>query len=404
MLSHLVRIMRGVFSEHPDEELVEVIDQMHGISNASTAMLLAALIEFDQRDGWRVDGAWSTAMWLQMRHGMSRSSAARFVRVARGLVFCPQLASLFQAGKLSFDQLVPAVDLVAYGWGDDTAVAADAVGRTAWELKKLAQEAKRVSLEEALERQKQRYLRIRWDRDEGGARVDGWLPDADAKVVETALRRGADSQPDDPEDGRRYRNERMADALVDLCSAGLAADADPDRATVVVHVDAHALAGDNHSLDLASLELGPVIAMATVHRLACDGRCQVVVDDLFGRTVEVAKTVHTPPRWLRRRVLHRDGACRWAGCERTALLHVHHIKWWTRDRGPTEEANLVALCPFHHRLVHEGGWEIEGNPLARLTFIRPDGHRITAGPPPLHDHIRTSLGLDRTSDPPHQAA
>src|SRR5690349_18219600 len=116
-------MMRGVFSEHPDEELVVVIDQMHGVSNASLAMLLAALVELDQRDGWRVDGAWSMAMWLQMRHGLSKATAARYVRVARGLVFCPQLAAQFQAGKLSFDQLVPAVDLVAYGWGDDAAVA-----------------------------------------------------------------------------------------------------------------------------------------------------------------------------------------------------------------------------------------------------------------------------------------
>jgi hypothetical protein len=339
-----------------------------------------------------------------MRHGMSQASATRYVRVARGLVFCPTLAAAFQAGKLSFDQLVPCVDLVAYGWGDDAFVAVDAVGRTAWDLKRMARDAKRVSVEHAQERQKQRYIRLRWDLGEGGARIDGWLPDVAAKVVETALRRGADAQAEDPDDGRRYLGERMADALVDLCSAGLASDADPDRATVVVHVDAHALAGDNNSLDLASLELGPIISMATVHRLACDGRCQVVVDDLFGRTVEVAKTVHTPPRWLRRRVLHRDGCCRWFGCERTALLHVHHIRWWTRDQGSTEESNLVALCPFHHRLVHEGGWEIEGDPLGRLTFIRPDGKRITAGPPPLRDDIRDDLGLSWSTDPPNQAA
>jgi len=131
-----------MFGGFGTESLVEVIDQMHGVSNASTAMLLAALVVFDQRDGWRADGAWSSAMWLQMRHGMSQSNATRHVRVARGLVFCPQLAELFQAGRLSFDQLVPAVDLVAYGWADAATVAGEAVGRTAWELKKLAQEAK----------------------------------------------------------------------------------------------------------------------------------------------------------------------------------------------------------------------------------------------------------------------
>ncbi|MEN3273008.1 MAG: hypothetical protein V7636_1769, partial [Actinomycetota bacterium] len=49
--------MGGVFSEDPSDELVEVIDQMHAIGNASTAMLLAALVVIDQRDAYLVDGA-----------------------------------------------------------------------------------------------------------------------------------------------------------------------------------------------------------------------------------------------------------------------------------------------------------------------------------------------------------
>ena len=209
-------------------------------------------------------------MWLCMRQGMTDARAHQVVRVARGLVFCPHLAERFDAGSLSWEQLAACVELVAYGWGDDATVAADAVGRTAWELKRMAREAKKVSLAHAQERHRQRYLRTRWDLDEGGMRIDGWLPDAEAKVVQTALDRGADDQPADPESPgvKRWRNERNADALVELCSAALAADADPDRATVVVHVDAHALAGGNDALELAALELGPVISMATAHRLA----------------------------------------------------------------------------------------------------------------------------------------
>lgn len=395
-----------MFDGCDDDGLVEVIDQMHALSNVAMSRLVEALVVFDQRDGWKVDGAHSSQMWLRMRHGMTDARAHQVVRVARGLVFCPAIAARFDAGTLSWEQLVACVDLVAYGWADDATVAADAVGRTAWELKRLARDAKKVSLAEAQQRHRQRYVRTRWDLDEGGMRIDGWLPDADAKLVETALSRGANDQPDDPDTAgvRRRLGERMADALVELSSARLGADTDPDRATVVVHVDAHALAAGNDGLDLASLELGPVIAMATVHRLACDGRCQVVVDDLLGRAVEVAKPVHTPPRWLRRRILDRDGGCRWPGCERQALLHVHHIKWWTRDGGLTEEANLCALCHFHHRLVHEGGWDIEGDPTGRLTFVAPHGRRITSNPPPLRHDIRHQLGLRWTGDPPGQAA
>ena len=71
-----------------------------------------------------------------------------------------------------------------------------------------------------------------------------------------------------------------------------------------------------------------------------------------------------------------------------ALLHAHHIRWWTRDHGPTIE----------------GGWNIEGNPRGRLTFTGPRGHRLQAGPPGLRGDIRDELNLAWTSDPPPQAA
>jgi hypothetical protein len=395
-----------MFGRSTDDAVIEVLEQMHGVANASTRLLLAAIVEVDQRELWTADGAHSMAMWLEMRHGVASATARRWLRVARGLVFCPELAATFEAGHLSWDQLVAAVELVAFGGGDDAVVSRDAVGRSAAELDRLAREARRVSREETLERDRKRYVHLRWDLAGGGVRINGWLPDADGKVVERALLRGADEQPNEPDGVPIFRpiGERMADALTDMSSARVGADADPDRATVVVHVDAHALAGGNDAMDLAALELGPVVSMATVHRVACDGRCQVVVDDLLGRTVEVAKTKHAVPRWLRRRVLARDGSCRWPGCGRMALLHAHHIKWWTRDGGPTEEGNLCALCPFHHRLVHEGGWEIEGDPLGRLRFTSPLGKVIVAGPPGLRDDVRDELGLRWTADPPVPAA
>lgn len=393
-----------MFVAETNETIEDVVGQMHGVGSASMRILLAGVVELDQREAWRDDGARSMAMWLEMRHGVNGMTARQWVRMGRGLVFCPTLAATFEAGHLSWDQLVAAVDLVAYGGADEAAVAADAVGRSAAELERLAREARRVSRDETLDRQRMRYLRVRWGRD-GMFHIHGRLAEAEGKAVEQVLRRMAEAQPGDP-DVPVFRpfDECMADALGDLASARLAEDADPDRATVVLHLDAHALAGDNDALDLAALELGPLVSMATAHRLACDGRCQVVVDDLLGRTVEVAKIKHAVPRWLRRRVLHRDGGCRWPGCGRTALLHAHHIKWWTRDGGPTEEDNLCALCPFHHRLVHEGGWEIGGDPIGRLRFTSPQGRVLTGGPPGLRDDVRNELDLRWRSEPPVPAA
>ncbi len=43
----------------------------------------------------------------------------------------------------------------------------------------------------------------------------------------------------------------------------------------------------------------------------------------------------------------------------------------------------MLLCVFHHRLVHEGGWSIEGDPNSEVVFLRPDGTRFGFDPAPL---------------------
>jgi HNH endonuclease len=53
------------------------------------------------------------------------------------------------------------------------------------------------------------------------------------------------------------------------------------------------------------------------------------------------------------------------------FLDAHHIDHWARG-GPTELSNLVQLCRYHHRLVHEGGYTLERSAAAGLRFRRPD--------------------------------
>jgi hypothetical protein len=65
-------------------------------------------------------------------------------------------------------------------------------------------------------------------------------------------------------------------------------------------------------------------------------------------------------------------------------LHAHHILHWA-DGGPTDADNLMLLCGYHHRLVHERGWSVE--PLSH-EFVRPDGRTYAPRPEPLRDSVR----------------
>lgn len=74
----------------------------------------------------------------------------------------------------------------------------------------------------------------------------------------------------------------------------------------------------------------------------------------------------------------RDKGCRYPGCGRTRWIHIHHLIHWARG-GPTNLDNLISLCLFHHRLVHEDGWRISGDPNGEVTWIRPGGMPFVPG-------------------------
>ena len=57
-------------------------------------------------------------------------------------------------------------------------------------------------------------------------------------------------------------------------------------------------------------------------------------------------------------------------------MHAHHIQHWARG-GSTTLENLVQLCSYHHRLVHEGGFSVERAAGHGIRFRRPDGGLIS---------------------------
>ena len=94
--------------------------------------------------------------------------------------------------------------------------------------------------------------------------------------------------------------------------------------------------------------------------LMCDATCEVWFER-DGQAIGAGRATRLINRRLRRALEHRHPTCAVPGCGATRGLHAHHIRHW-EDGGPTELANLVLLCPYHHRLHHRGVITITGPP------------------------------------------
>ncbi len=138
--------------------------------------------------------------------------------------------------------------------------------------------------------------------------------------------------------------------------------------TVVVHVDAAARA--------AALHLGPLLTDTERRYLTCDASCEVWFER-DGQVIGAGRTTRQINRRLRRALEHRQPMCAVPGCGATRGLHAHHIRHW-EDGGVTELANLVLVCPYHHRAHHRGAITITG-PADDLVVTDSSGQPLSAG-------------------------
>jgi len=160
-----------------------------------------------------------------------------------------------------------------------------------------------------------------------------------------------------------------------------------DRHAVTVHVDAAALKSRDGSR--CELEEGPVLSLETGRRLACDASLITIAEDDLGEPLDVGRKTRSIPPALRRALGSRDRGCVFPGCTHKRYVDGHHIRHWA-DGGETRLANLVTLCRFHHRAVHEGGIRVERLDDGAWRFTRPDGRVLTTV---ARGHTRPFEGL-----------
>jgi hypothetical protein len=384
------------------ERLEEELATLAAHLNAGLARLLELALSFS-REGELAD---EPGRWLAFRLGVTAREAREYLRVAEALEELPAIREAFARGELTFSK-VRALTRVATPASEE-ALLELAGALTASQLERALRAFRRLRAEEAGEAHALEYLDYYWGED-GSLYLRARLPAEEGTLLVRALeaagvrvreRRRAEQRAEQAAGGAETGPEQAAaaaaaaqaarafepprsaqvEALVELARASLVSpeERSPERARLVVHVDAAALSADVEGR--SELADGPVLSPETARRLGCDAETVTAIER-DGLPLSVGRARRSVPPRLRRLLEARDGGtCRFPGCENRRHLDAHHRLHWARG-GETSLENLVLLCFHHHRLVHEGGYTIEDDPSGHLRFRNRYGVLCPSLPP-----------------------
>ena len=425
----------------PLERLEAQICELAGHLTAATCRFLILLGDFDDRRGWASWDMTSCAAWLSWKCQMSSGTAREHVRVARALRHLPVIRGEFAAARLSYAK-VRALTRIATPENEE-GLAEISGPMTGNQLERFARAHRKVSPPDDATARVQRRLTWRFEED-GSLTGTLRLPPLQAAVLLKALRAAAgdlehpheNAEPavsaETPAAGQARAAETsssLADALVAISEAFLAGKVataeNPDVYQVIVHVGTDATA-EGGQADVSAetppvtepppaaearrvpgrhpaaparchVEDGPAISTATARRLACTATLSWMLHDHDGTLLDVGRRRRRPTAALRRAARERDKCrCRFPGCE-SRRVDLHHIQYWSNG-GRTKLANLISLCKYHHKLVHDRGYLIKPGSGGAFTFYRTDGTPIPASPalPPAAGTIEGCHDADIT--------
>jgi hypothetical protein len=359
------------------EELGDEIATLAVHLDAARHRLLQCIRQFDESRGWYAQGAVSCAHWLAWRIGLDLGTAREKVRVANALAQLPQIDEALRVGRLSYAK-VRALTRVATATNEakllDLALAA-----TGAQLERICRGYRGAMNQDRLCVPEDRSVRKRL-LPAGMVKLELVLSADEAdlvmRAVDCARQVSAETPAAEARSGESPAWPSRPDGVVALAESYLAGNrgdgAGADRYQVMVHVDQDPLAPDG--VMAATLEDGTGVSAETFRRIACD--CGVVAasgDD--PAAMSVGRRTRAIPPAIRRALQLRDHGCCFPGCTHTRFLHGHHLRHWLHG-GETSLANLLLLCPFHHHLVHEGGWTIDRDADGNWRFVAPTGKGI----------------------------
>ncbi|HEY0830133.1 MAG TPA: DUF222 domain-containing protein [Candidatus Dormibacteraeota bacterium] len=334
--------------------------------------------ELDGTTYWAEDGSNSSIDWIRFNCHMTSNAAADRVAVGRAFGSLGQSVQALDEGAIGFAHL-SVMTRTANAVGD------------AFDETKLLQLARESSpgkfhykcmhyrhsvnpkkyADEQAELGEERCLRLS-PQEDGCLLVTGLLDPVGGATLRTALEPLA--RPPGARDYRK-REQRLADALVELATHG-----GKVKVAMQVTSSVETLLGLVGSPG-AENEFSLPISSKTVERWACDcSLSRILLQDSV--VIDVGRAERTIKGPRRRALIARDRHCQWPGCERPASwCDGHHIVHWLFGGGGEIE-NQILLCARHHRLVHEGGYQLIRTEKGEIVAIAPT-LMFGAAPPAL---------------------
>ncbi len=332
-------------------------------------------------------GASSTGQMLANSFGGDRRAGDRLLHQAERVSKAPATESALAKGEISTAQ----ADVIAFTIDglpagvtpeqkqacEDTLIG-DAPRLSLKDLRRRADriadvfapdEVDAIESETLAEREKRAWAKTEFwmvDRRDGTYQGGFTVPELVADQLRTVIDTIAaprNQHPDDDSDvlldERPTTNQRNGHAfatLIEKYPTGVLPGAAGVGPRMTVNVDFDVLVG---TVRAATLDTGTRLSAGEARRLACDLEILPVVLDGESTVLDVGRAKRHYDRHQRVALGHRDGGCTFPGCERPPdWCDAHHGRDpWCRG-GPTDIADGVLICPFHHRLLHQGEWAL----------------------------------------------
>src|ERR1700686_3491780 len=358
---------QDVCSPSANDLLRERLIQRRRVIDLQEIAFAREAAEFAAGNAWDEDGSVSPVDWLRFNCHMNAGAAANAIAVGESLERMPESHQAVVDGEIGFAHLAT-MARTAEALDDrfaEKVLVSKAKENSPGKFFYICHHARHAAdpkqyAAEQVEQVEQRRLKLSTWMD-GSLLISGQLdPVGGAALLSVIVPRARKSGAHDDRD----LEQRQADALVELASgSGSQAQIQVTSSLETLLALAGAPAAEmEHSLPVSS---------KTIERLACDSSIARVLLNSESLVIDVGRSKRVGSEPGRRALAARDCHCRWSGCDRPpSRSAAHHLVHWIHG-GTSDLDNLILLCHRHHRMVHEGGWQIVRSGDGRILTIPP---------------------------------